>query len=354
MDVVTQQHFEANWVGKKEVVTYELTRNFTFRLACKIFISIDDPDRVKYLSGLFKSKATPTQDILSHMILFRDDDGDFMGELDIADKILGLLIGGHDTTSSTTAFIVMYLADLPEIYNGVYKEQTEIANSKTSGDQLLNWEDFSKMKYSWKVACEVLRLVAPIQGAFREAVTDFKWLLYPQRLEVLSVFRQRVSPSKLCASIGHVAICEQLTEIRHTCYRVEVSTGRAVWLLEAQLGRIRDGILSQDGKPKTKVMSEQLQEDQEVTLRKCYSALYVRSHLFVSSSTSLSIVADSRFRAYSGHWFDTNAHHRNFDLGGMIVLSYGREGWKKDQFVYMIDYSLAKKYRDLQTHKHIP
>ena len=37
---------------------------------------------------------------------------------------------------------------------------------------------------------------------------------------------------------------------------------------------MRDGILSQDGKQKTKVMSEQLQEDQEVTLRKvCISYL---------------------------------------------------------------------------------
>ncbi|GJY83122.1 beta-amyrin 28-oxidase-like protein [Tanacetum coccineum] len=50
MDVVTQQHFANGWEGKEEVVTYELSKNFTFWLACKIFISIDDPERVRYLS----------------------------------------------------------------------------------------------------------------------------------------------------------------------------------------------------------------------------------------------------------------------------------------------------------------
>jgi cytochrome P450 family 26 subfamily A len=121
---------------------------------------------------LAEGKASPTQDILSHMLLTCTDDGVYMNELDIADKILGLLIGGHDTASATCTFIVKYLAELPHIYEGVYKEQMEIAESKAAGE-LLNWEDLQKMKYTWNVACEVLRLTPPLQGAFREALTDF-------------------------------------------------------------------------------------------------------------------------------------------------------------------------------------
>jgi cytochrome P450 family 26 subfamily A len=55
------------------------------------------------------------------MLLTTDEDGQYMKETDIADKILGLLIGGHDTASAVITFIVKYLAELPHIYQEVLK-----------------------------------------------------------------------------------------------------------------------------------------------------------------------------------------------------------------------------------------
>ncbi|KAF5201641.1 Beta-amyrin 28-monooxygenase [Thalictrum thalictroides] len=77
-----------------------------------------------------------------------------MTEMDIADKILALLIGGHDGPSSSITFVIKFLAELPHIYNEVRREQIEILKSKGSRE-FLNWEDIQKMKYSWNVACEV-------------------------------------------------------------------------------------------------------------------------------------------------------------------------------------------------------
>ncbi|KAL2458179.1 Cytochrome [Forsythia ovata] len=219
MDHIAQRHFSDGWENKNEVKVFPLANRYTFWLACRLFLSVEDPNHVakfaepfnalasglisipidlpgtpfnraikasnfirKELVAIIKQrrtdlaegKASPTQDILSHMLLTSDENGKFMTELDIADKILGLLIGGHDTASSACTFIVKFLAELPEIYEGVYKEQMEIANSKAPGE-LLNWDDIQKMKYSWNVACEVLRLAPPLQGAFREALTDFMY-----------------------------------------------------------------------------------------------------------------------------------------------------------------------------------
>nr|DAD38719.1 TPA_asm: hypothetical protein HUJ06_013041 [Nelumbo nucifera] len=217
MDTIAQRHFKASWDDRDEVTVFPLAKRFTFWLACRLFLSIEDPDHVakfadpfnalasgiisipinlpgtpfnkgikasneirKELLAIIKqrkidlaeNRASPTQDILSHMLLYTDEDGQFMNERDIADKILGLLIGGHDTASAAITFVMKYLAELPEIYNEVYKEQMEISKSKPPGERL-NWDDLQKMRYSWNVASEVMRLAPPLQGAFREALMDF-------------------------------------------------------------------------------------------------------------------------------------------------------------------------------------
>ncbi|KAJ8767772.1 hypothetical protein K2173_020712 [Erythroxylum novogranatense] len=206
MDDIARKHFVSEWEN-----------NYTFRLACRLFISLEDPNRISKLYDYFyplasgiisvpidlpgtpfrrainaskfirnellaiikrrkmdlrEGKATATQDILPHMLTASFEDGKCMSERDVADKILGLLIGGHDTTSAACTFIVKSLAELPHIYERVYEEQVEIAKTKASGE-LLNWNDVQKMKFSWNVACEVMRLAPPLQGAFREAINDF-------------------------------------------------------------------------------------------------------------------------------------------------------------------------------------
>ncbi|KAE9449329.1 hypothetical protein C3L33_18778, partial [Rhododendron williamsianum] len=123
---------------------------------------------------LAEGKASPAQDILSRMLSTSDDNGKFVHEADVADHILGMIVAGHDSSSSVCTSIVKYLAELPEIYQVVYQEQVGIAKSKAPGE-LLNWDDIQKMKYSWNVACEVMRLAPPNIGAFREAIADFMY-----------------------------------------------------------------------------------------------------------------------------------------------------------------------------------
>lgn len=101
-----------------------------------------------------------------------DEKGAFMSELDIADTILALLASAHESTSAACAFIVKYLAELPLIYNAVYKEQMKISETKAPGDDLLNWNDIQNMTYSWNVIREVLRL-CPTFPNVREAIHDF-------------------------------------------------------------------------------------------------------------------------------------------------------------------------------------
>ncbi|XP_050369151.1 beta-amyrin 28-monooxygenase-like [Argentina anserina] len=213
----TQSHFADCWENRNEVHALELAKSHTFKLAARLFVSLEDQADIEKLSKPFflvnagtislpidfpgtplnkaikaanlirkdlckmvkqrkvdlaEGNASPTQDMLSHMLLYCDDDGTYLKEFDIADKILGLLLAGFDTVSAALTFIVKYLGELPHIYDAVYKEQMEIVNSKAIGESL-KWEDLQRMKYSWNVAQEVLRMTPPVQGNFREALTDF-------------------------------------------------------------------------------------------------------------------------------------------------------------------------------------
>ncbi|KAA8535878.1 hypothetical protein F0562_030881 [Nyssa sinensis] len=187
MDSIAKKHLETSWDFKNEVMVFPLAKEYTFAVACRLFLSIEDPKHIAKFSHPFhflaagvisipinlpgtpfnraikaaemirkelleiikqrkkemmEKKLSPKHDILSHMLTTTDENVEFMKENDIADKII---------------------------------EQVPVSNTKQRGE-LLNWEDLQKMKYSWNVASEVMRLAPPLlQGNFREAITDFTY-----------------------------------------------------------------------------------------------------------------------------------------------------------------------------------
>ncbi|XP_059630008.1 beta-amyrin 6-beta-monooxygenase-like [Cornus florida] len=219
MDSMARQHLDEEWTPHGEVKVFLVSKKYTFGLACELFMSINNPDHIARLanpftlitSGIFsvpidlpgtaynraikggkmvrneilmiirerrkellENKETTYHDMLSRMLLVTHENGEFMNEMEIYHNIMGLLVASYETTSAAVTFVMNYLAELPHIYDGVFKEQMEIAKSKGPGE-LLNWEDIEKMKYSWNVAREALRLMPPALGAFREATTDFTY-----------------------------------------------------------------------------------------------------------------------------------------------------------------------------------
>lgn len=222
MDSMAKDHLEADWSPYKQVRVLPLSKKYTFALACRLFMNIKDPAHVSRLENHFNlvtnglvsvpinfpgttyyravkggkiireellaimkqrkgelasenyEERAEATDLLTLMLLASDDNGQPLNERDIAYKVLGLLVAGHDTTSSAITMVMYYLAEYPHIYQRVLEEQKEIAMSKAPGE-LLNWDDVQKMKYSWSVACEVLRVSPPVSGTFREVIADFSF-----------------------------------------------------------------------------------------------------------------------------------------------------------------------------------
>lgn len=58
----------------------------------------------------------------------------------------------------------------------VLTEHKEVDNAKRArGGEKLNWNEIQMMKYTWRVAQELMRLDPPVFGNFRLAVRDIKF-----------------------------------------------------------------------------------------------------------------------------------------------------------------------------------
>jgi cytochrome P450 family 26 subfamily A len=152
--------------GKEEVKVHPTVNLYTFELSCRLFISIDDPLHISKLAHHFDvflkgvihfpinipgtrfyraskaadaikeelrlisrrrraaldmKMASPTQDLLSHLLVTSDASGKFLSETEIVDNILLLLFASHDTTTSVITCVMKYLAELPEVYQTVLR-----------------------------------------------------------------------------------------------------------------------------------------------------------------------------------------------------------------------------------------
>ncbi|KAF7149615.1 hypothetical protein RHSIM_Rhsim02G0083200 [Rhododendron simsii] len=216
MDSIIQQQLKIHLEGKSEVTIHPFSKALTFTLACRFFMGTENPERIAKLIGHFnkiiegihslplnfpgtafynacraadvirKELATvikekidaaaavgsPSQDMLSALI-----SGGYMSDAEISDKVMGTLVAGYTTVATTMTFVMKFVGERPEVYHKVLTEQLEISKAKQPGEAL-SWEDMQKMKYSWAVVCEVMRLAPPIIGSFREATTDFTYAGY--------------------------------------------------------------------------------------------------------------------------------------------------------------------------------
>ncbi|XP_047947284.1 beta-amyrin 6-beta-monooxygenase-like [Salvia hispanica] len=216
MDALAREHMARDWKPNSVVTVLPASKKYTFELACRIFLCEADPERVRKLSepfavamkGLFsvpvdlpgtayrrairagealreelmrmvgkRKKARDegeARDILSKMLMERNGDGEFLSEKEICNRVVGMLVASYDTTSYAVTSVMDHLAQFPHIYNEVFKEQMAIAETK-GPSELLTWDDIEKMKYSWNVVRESLRVTPPAAGAFREAATEFTY-----------------------------------------------------------------------------------------------------------------------------------------------------------------------------------
>ncbi|XP_006658616.3 cytochrome P450 716B2-like [Oryza brachyantha] len=126
-------------------------------------------------ASLEHGRSFPSDDLISYLVSLRHGDGDggrpLLTEEEIIDNSIVSLTAGHDTSATLMTFMIRHLANDPTTLAAMAQEHDEIGRSKDGGEAL-TWEDVARMKLTWRVAQETLRMVPPVFGSFRRALDD--------------------------------------------------------------------------------------------------------------------------------------------------------------------------------------
>ncbi|CAL2254604.1 unnamed protein product [Prunus armeniaca] len=231
MDKETRKHLETHWHGKQQVKALPLMKILTFNIMCSLLFGLEQGTRrdelvecfqqmiegmwsvpvnfpfTRYNRSLKASRRvqnmikelisekraeleqktiSPLQDLVTCLLSIRNDDNEeVITEKEILHNIMLIMVAGHDTSSVVLTFLFRSLANEPAVYEALLQEQEEIAKSKSPGE-FLTWEDLAKMKYTWRVAMETMRITPPVFGGFRKALKDidFDGFLIPKGWQI--------------------------------------------------------------------------------------------------------------------------------------------------------------------------
>ena len=213
MEDISDRYFQS-WLTQKELTWYPQLRGYTLDIACKLLIGLDNGSHTKlgelfesWCAGLFslpinmpwtafgkawrsrekllteietliRARQTllqgnperPETDALDIMLNARDEEtGEGLSIEELKDQVLLLLFAGHETLTSAIASFCLLTAQNPDVLAKAYAEQSQFAA------QPLTLELLKQMTYLDQVIKEVMRLVPPVGGGFREVLRDCEY-----------------------------------------------------------------------------------------------------------------------------------------------------------------------------------
>jgi cytochrome P450 len=219
MEEILQSYLQ-KWEKMGTLTWYPEIRKYTFDVACKLLVGTDAANNSKFVElfeqwvgGLFsipldlpwtnfgkalrcrklllkqieeivlqrQQQPASNKDALGMLLQATDDDGNSLSVEEIKDQILTLLFAGHETLTSAIASMCLLLAQHPDVLAKVRDEQQQLGFSQ------LTSENLKQMTYLDQVIKEVLRVVPPVGGGFREVIQPFEFNGYfiPQGWAVL-------------------------------------------------------------------------------------------------------------------------------------------------------------------------
>ncbi|MBE9043627.1 cytochrome P450 [Pleurocapsales cyanobacterium LEGE 10410] len=208
MEQITNNYLQ-KWEQTNQLTWYPELRNYTFDIASNLFVSTDGGSQSRvghyfevWCAGLFtipislpwtkfgkaltarrkllenleqiilkrQQDSSPGEDALGLLIQAEDEEGNSLSLEELKDQVLLLLFAGHETLTSAIASFCLLTAQHPDVMQRLREEQDRL---KITGTPTL--ENLKAMTYLEQVLKEVMRLIPPVGGGFREAVETFEF-----------------------------------------------------------------------------------------------------------------------------------------------------------------------------------
>ena len=143
----------------------------------RYFRAIDELNEVVY--GLIKlgrerlNRGSPAtagaKDLLTLLLMARDDDGNAMTDQQLRDEVITLLLAGHETTALNLSWTWYLLSSNPEVERRLHSELERILGHRSPEPA-----DLARLTYTDRVLREALRLYPPAWRVWRTPIEPFE------------------------------------------------------------------------------------------------------------------------------------------------------------------------------------
>jgi retinoid hydroxylase len=208
METITQQYID-KWLQAKELTWYPELRDYTFDIASNLLVSTDGGSHsalgktfedwcaglftlpinlpwtkfgkalhcrqqlLKYIEKIVVQRQqldNPGEDALGLLIKAEDEAGNKLTTEELKDQVLLLLFAGHETLTSAIASFCLLTAQNPDIMAKLRAEQ-----AKFDLKSPITLDTLKEMTYLEQVIKEVMRIIPPVGGGFREVIESFSF-----------------------------------------------------------------------------------------------------------------------------------------------------------------------------------